>query len=759
MKYEVKFLLDLSEIKKDPELEKELYKKEKPIKVAAVRHNKILGAAEIDIRKIEDVSKIPVTIKFDYPTEKPPGAYILIGPNLPEREFLGIEAKKIWVPPKKFKDNIADITKEKVFIPKYLFRRWLILCRTFTISGRVVKRVWKWDQIEQMYVPCDEPVPGAKVEAFDVDCWWFWWKKDLVGSAITNPDGTFELKFRWCCLVWLPILKPRWVIDPDLLKHVTEAVKPHVGPIPPEALKSPVDFEEFLGGGTVAGPSFPLPPPAPERAEFISERYMESAFPVKDLISKIRPILPPLPCWWPWPFRFTDCSPDIVFKVTQECEGVENVIYTESVFRTRWNIPTNLNVTLFANEKACSIPVCEEPPPEDCLKFSWVNCVGVEHIGTSSGPPDLRGYASPGSADNPFAETVRVRGLFGALSDVDYFKVEYSYNDGAFKDMPKDTLVTFTRSYWAPPPGSPPSTPAKWNHVTFKPEDVDGEVVYKTLTKAEEENPLPAGWTWGYLWNDFNTLFRWNSQDLEGDGLYTIRLVGYRWNDTTKKLENAHIMETCEMQTSQEERVMIRIDNRLANDPLYESNEDRPCGSGTIHLCTYEPDCDFREVIHVKKDQNGNIVETKKVGACDIIELSDNDDIVIHFNASVPKTKKDGHLLGYHMYAHWGENRAFPVLTNGTLEADPDELLGPRYGNTFTGVQGIHRGSLPATDPEHDRPYWFGGNFKVTVKGDKFETCAYTLKLRVWKRTIVSCQNPYYVHVNWCSYSFTIKKV
>jgi len=32
-------------------------------------------------------------------------------------------------------------------------------------------------------------------------------------------------------------------------------------------------------------------------------------------------------------------------------------------------------------------------------------------------------------------------------------------------------------------------------------------------------------------------------------------------------------------------------------------------------------------------------------------------------------------------------------------------------------------------------------------------------KLHVWKRTIVGCQEPYYVHANWCSYSFTIKKV
>ncbi|HIC91960.1 MAG TPA: carboxypeptidase regulatory-like domain-containing protein [Syntrophaceae bacterium] len=457
MKYTVKLLLDLREIKEDPGLEKELYKEEKPIKVAAVRGGKILAAVEIEIRNIKDVSKIPVTIEFDYPTEEPPGAYIIIAPNLPEREFLGIEAKKIWVSPRKFKDNTADLTKERILIPKYLFRWWLILCHTYTITGRVVKRVWK------DHVPCDEPVPGAKVEAYDVDCWWFWWKKDLVGSATTNPDGTFEIKFRWCCLLWYPLLKPRWVIDPDLLKHITKAVKPYVGPIPPEVLKSPIDFEKFLGGtqkiaphvgainigefpgGEKATPSFPLPPP--KGLELAREELIAPVSPITDLISKIRPILSPLRCWPFWP---KDCSPDIIFKVTQECEGEENIIHDEGPFQTRWNIPISLNVSLFANEKACSIPICEEPPPGDCLKFSWVNCVSVEHIGTSPGPPDLRGYAYPLAQDRPFAETIRVKGLFGAGSDVDYFKVQYSYNGGAFNDMPKDKLVGFGRSYWAP---------------------------------------------------------------------------------------------------------------------------------------------------------------------------------------------------------------------------------------------------------------------------------------------------------------------
>jgi hypothetical protein len=772
MKNTVKLLLDLSDIEKDPEFKKEFLKERKSLKVAAFRKGKILASTEIEISKIPDVSKVPVTLEFEYPSEVPPGVFLMIGPGLPEKEFLGAEAKKIWVSPRKFKDAVADLTKQKILIPLYVFRRWHILCRDYTISGRVVKRVPRWDPATSTWVYCDEPVPGAKVEAFDVDCWWWWWHKDLVGSAVTNPDGTFEIKFRWCCLLWYPILIKKWFIDPDLLRHVVREFKPHIGPIPPEAMKSPIDFERFLGvelqsdvgsipqkdlmgigtspGAEKAGPVLPLPPP--ESIESAREKFTVPFYPIDELISKIKPILPLCPCW-PWPFRCRDCSPDIVFKVTQECEGEERVIRNEGVLQTRWNIPTNLNVTLFASADACSIP-CEEPPPGDCLKFSAVNCVGVQNIGTSSGPPDLRGYAYPGTGDNPFAEAVRIRGLFGTGSDVDYFKVQYSYDGGAFQDVPRDNLLGFTRGYWAPPPGSPPGTPAKWNHVPFRAELLDGEIVYKTLMKVEDENPLPATWIWGYLWNDISTLFRWNSKDMpEGDGLYVMRLVGYRWNDAAKKLIHEHVMETCDVSPGQEERVMVRIDNRLANDPLYQAT-GRPCGPGTIHLCTYEPDCDFRTVEYVKPGSAPVVIKP-----CDIVELSDSDRIVIHFNASVPRNTKDGHLLGYHMSAHWGENLLFNVLTHGTLEPDSDQLLGPRYANTFTGVQGAHRSALPITDAEHDRPYWFGGNFKVTVKGKEFQTCAYTLRLRVWKRTIVRCENPYHVHANWCSYSFTIKKV
>jgi hypothetical protein len=780
MKLTVKCIVDLSRIKEDPGVEKELLSEEKPLLVAMVCRRIVLAAEEIVFKRQEDLAKIAVTLTADYPCETTPGVYVVIGRNLPEPSFLAAEPFKMWLGPERFKNGVVDLTKEKITLPLHLLRRWIILCRAYTITGRVVKRVAIWDPLEQMYVHCDEPVPGAKVEAFDADCWWFWWKRDLVGSAITNPDGTFEMTFRWCCLLWLPPLRPRWVIDQDLLHHTVAAVKPHFGPIPPEALDSPPAFEKFLGVAGMVPASVPsrliatdtagrsgsscagkAAPPIAATAGDIAEPARLPVGPlvrVDDILGKLRPLLPFLPCR---PFRQKDCTPDIVFRVQQECGGAVQVIYDEKPFQIRWNIPTNLNVTLLANAKACSVPVCEEPPPGNCLKFSAVNCVEVDHIGAASGVADLQGYAYPGSGDHPFTGVIRIKGRFGSGSAVDYFKVEYSFAGGPFKALPEDHLQAFARSYWAPPPGSPPGTAAASNSVVFKPEPVDGRIVYKTLRRAEQENPLPAGWLWGYLWNDLHTLFLWDSQGLDGDGLYVLRLLGYRYDAATKKLLEEQVMQTCELQTAAEEKVLVRIDNRNADDPVYQANEDRPCGAGTVHLCTYEPDCDFRRVELIRLDDHGLATGSPyEIGPCDIVEVSDFDDIVVHFTASVPKNRRDGHLLAYNMYAHWGEDKVFDVIATGTLAADPDILVGPTYSATFAGAQGTHRGLLPVTEAEHDRPFWFGGSFKVSLKGSAFKTsCAYTLSLRVWKRTIEGCTDPVYVHVNWCSYSFTIKKI
>ena len=86
------------------------------------------------------------------------------------------------------------------------------------------------------------------------------------------------------------------------------------------------------------------------------------------------------------------------------------MIYSENVFQTRWNIPTNLNVTLVANEEACCIPTPPPPPEGDCVLITSL-CgdpgVPVSTIGGNLGAPAAPvGYAEPGGRDRPFAEVV-----------------------------------------------------------------------------------------------------------------------------------------------------------------------------------------------------------------------------------------------------------------------------------------------------------------------------------------------------------------
>jgi hypothetical protein len=768
MNYTIKLTLDLDKINADPELKKDFLQTDKPMKVAAVRDGQVLASVALDTRNIDNYKKVPVTLEYSLAADTNPGAYLVIGPNVSDREFVAIDARKLWIAPRQFKANVADLSKQVIGIDRYLVRRWLLLCRTFTVTGRVVQPVGD----------CENPVPGATVQIYDADCWWFWYRRDVITSTTTQPDGSFEVTFRWCCLIRIPpLIKRPWIIDPDLLAKVAAALQPKIGPIPPETLKDPAVFERFLAdrltldavglGGVnpalqskagLMAPSLPLPPPASARVATTPAVDARLAAPMRNLAEVLRPILPFLPCW---PFVSQDCTPDLVFRVTQECGGDVKVIYDETPAQIRWNVPTTVNVTLFASDEACSVvdPLCHEPPAGDCLKFSHVNCVTVENIGGAAlaGPPDLRGYAYPLATDNPFADAITIKGRFGASSNIDYFKPQYSYNDGPFQDFPETHLLAFSRNYWGPPPGAVDSTVVKPNDVLFKAEDVDGRKVYKTLDRAEAEIPLPPDWTWGYLWNDMHTLFRWNSVDLEGDGLYTIKLVGYRYDAVTKTLKDEHDMLLCEVPPTALETVPVRIDNRLAPDPSYMSTSANPCGSGYIHQCVREPDCDFTKLEWF----DASAGTTSLIHACDIIDLAAGDKIHIYIDVSDP----DGHLDQYTLRAHWGDSAYFDVLARGTFAnpaAEPlqDPLYGPSYGATFLGSQGVYRAGLPATAPEHGHPVWYGGRSKITLDyGDFDASCAYTLMLRVWKRTIVGCQLPIYNHVNWNSLSLTINKV
>ena len=107
-------------------------------------------------------------------------------------------------------------------------------------------------------------MPGAQVCAYDVD-WFLWWRStQLVSCSMTDANGEFTMKFRWCC-GWWPWWWWRlreWVLDVGILERITKALPPElkIRPIPLPDPTPDLRFVEPLLG-RIAGPAGPITVP------------------------------------------------------------------------------------------------------------------------------------------------------------------------------------------------------------------------------------------------------------------------------------------------------------------------------------------------------------------------------------------------------------------------------------------------------------------------------------------------------------------
>jgi hypothetical protein len=723
------------------------------IKIAVSRDCRVIKSNVF--RLAAGQKRLNYSIKFEHEHSKAIGVRLLVGPDVPDEQLRSIEHHQVWVPASSFVEGVANNIELK--IPDRLYLCWLFCCRTYTLRGRVVCRKLVWDPIEQRFVICDAPVRGARVTAYDVDCFWWWCRRDAVGSDFTDLNGNFEIKFAWCCWWWQPWLFRTWQLDPDLVDRIRRLLQrvPLTIPIPqPDPVPDFGIFERLVTSADIASPQ---PVVSGAITTPISDNFVRLG---EELVKRL-PKAPELEALhiWPW-WPFFDCKPDIIFRVTQDCGNGEEVIYTETKFQTRWNIDTLLTgVTLVANENACCGPFCcTDPPDEDCLVFHGVGCGGypIDQIEQDVSDP-LVGYAKPGTEDRPFGGTIRLLGVFGDDSEIDFYKLQYrriTPSPTGWIDLPEAQVGSFLRGHWL---GVFPW----WKWETVKPDPVDGEKVLKTINRYREEHPEvdpgvdPINSDWLGIWiTASGTLF--DGAPMAGllDGVYELRVVGWQYDEASKKLVDQQIMALCpppggEVDPANHATFRLRLDNRVVSSV-----------AGSVHLNTTEPDCDFPNICAVVKNEGGPDEEC--VNPCGFLRLKAGDTVTIHFQA----TDSDGHLERYQLTAHWAESDVFDVLGVGTLAPDPDNLFGPTYTATFLGAQGIYRASLPVTNPEHDRPFWYGGHFKVTVTADDlvpstshkvFETCcAYLLRLRVWKRTTDGCTSSQYFHYNHCEFSFTV---
>ncbi len=296
-------------------------------------------------------------------------------------------------------DKDKPLTLSPIAITSIYWRWWWIWCREFTITGRVV---------------CADgsPVPGAEVNAYDVDYWWWWSSIFQVGStATTDANGNFTLSFRWCC-GWWPWWwweTRYWRLDPILVEKIYPVLQlhPELGirqpsPTPTLDLVSLKPQASRTTGNLVKPTSAASQTLSPELISNSREKLV-GALPYVQEFERLR--IWPWYCWYPW----FDCAPNIIFKVTQNCGGAQNnVIVDENIFQTRWDIPTNLDVTLTANQSACCIPGNPPPPEGNCILMTEVCQIPVVDIGGNSGAAaGPVGFAYPNDRDRPFSEDCR----------------------------------------------------------------------------------------------------------------------------------------------------------------------------------------------------------------------------------------------------------------------------------------------------------------------------------------------------------------
>jgi hypothetical protein len=206
--------------------------------------------------------------------------------------------------------------------------------------------------------------------------------------------------------------------------------------------------------------------------------------------------------------------------------------------------------------------------------------------------------------------------------------------------------------------------------------------------------------------------------------------------------------------------VVITIDNRPtpglgAGHPL-----DHPCGPGTVHVCTTQPDCNIFSVT----------IAGQTVGPCAVITAKDSDPVEINFMVHDP----DGMLEYYALSCNYGLDLVVPIICSNA-NGQPDPSAGVLVGTLSAGPGASYDtswiGPAAQTGPDYGTaltqpgaiaPNWEGGTLTLTTTvGAVFpepspSSCAYQLQLWAYKRNIVNCDGD--VYYNLTELSFTVTK-
>jgi hypothetical protein len=728
--------LDASEI--------EGFKPEQNIKVLVIRPDGTI----LDSQIVKFNARGTGLASFTF-SEKPGALRVIVGPEAAtDDELQGLQTLYLNVSARQWAD-IQELKLPPLRISAYYWFWWLRWCRNFTIRGRVLCRDGR-------------PVPGAKVCAYDIDAWWWWSSKHVVGCDTTDTTGAFEIKFRWCC-GWWPWWWWRyhfWHLEPILAERIIPALQQVATlPIPlPDPIPDLDVFKQLLGEEEFA--TLNIAPKVATTLKAMSiegtSETLQAKHPVdpvildtiRDKLLKRIPLIPELEClriwpWWPWR-PWWDCTPDIIFRVTQDCELPGTVVVDEGFNDTRWNVPTTLDVTLVANDKACCLGGDGDDPEGACVVTTNVCWNPINHIGGNPGAPVApAGYLNPGDVSNygdrPYGGNVRIEGQVG--NDVDYYEFEISDDNGVtWQDMPPAAVGDIPRQYWIPATNTFVVVP----FLTT----IDGRLVFESRQHYEATHD-PGTWGLTRFWmaQNYYSLMNWLTQTPFTNGTYQLRVKG--WRLVGGHLANPQILPVCSTQT--QNMLVLRIDNRLVGPASGHpaSTPDHPCGPGTVHYCTMEPDTDFLSIKIIHTDAT-----EIEVGACSNAPVNKTDILQVDFMAYDP----EGHLAYYTLQATYGENLAInllglPGVTLTPLGGAPVPAavqVGPTYANARSASLPPHGGAVA--------PIWRGGSIRLQVPAYLAfpESCCYQLELRAHKRTIVNCDHTLWNHINYSEFSLMI---
>jgi len=173
------------------------------------------------------------------------------------------------------------------------------------------------------------------------------------------------------------------------------------------------------------------------------------------------------------------------------------------------------------------------------------------------------------------------------------------------------------------------------------------------------------------------------------------------------------------------------------------SKPDHPCGSGTVHNCTLEPDTDIVSVniIHLDGTQTA-------VTACGSVPVQSTDKLQVDFLVHDP----EGHLSHFTLNATYGENQIKSLLSQ------PGTSLTPLGGAPVPAAAQVGPSYSDARVHGAAAPIWRGGAIRLEVPVNQVfpVSCCYQLELRAHKRTVVGCSYSLWNHTNYSEYSFMI---